>query len=206
MKERSGGTEGEPGRLRIGVSSCLIGENVRYDGGNRRHRFLADDLAAYVDWVSVCPEVELGLGVPREPIQLLRRPRGSFELWTRDTHRDLTAEMREWAARRLDELPELDGFVLKHRSPSCGISGARVFDTRDSLFQDGPHERTGRGLWAAALIERFPALPIVEDSALDDAGTRVLFVRRVLARHHRRVSNPIDVVHETELMQRVREA
>ena len=204
MKARTGGGHQEALRLRLGVSSCLLGDEVRHDGGHRRHRFLAEDLTPYVDWVRVCPEVELGLGVPREPIQLLRRPGNSFELWTRDTRRDLTADMHRWAEQRLDELPELDGFVLKHRSPSCGIAGARVFETHEALFTDGPHERTGRGLWAAALIARFPDLPVLEESALDDPGTRVLFVRRVLARHHRRVASPIDVDHEAELLRRAK--
>ena len=202
------GGAGDPScaRLRLGASSCLLGENVRYDGSHRRSRFLADDLAPYVEWVRVCPEVELGLGVPREPIQLLRQPGGRYELWTRDTRRDLTAKMNLWAEQRLDELPDLDGFVLKHRSPSCGISEARVFEDLEALSGDGPYQRTGRGLWATALIERFPDLPIAEESALEDRGARVLFVRRALARHRRRVSDPIDVIREAELMRRAGEA
>jgi uncharacterized protein YbbK (DUF523 family) len=207
IRDRAGDSVGAPShtRLRLGVSSCLLGENVRYDGGHRRSRFLADDLHPYVEWVGVCPEVELGLEVPRGPIQLLRKPGGRYELWTRDTRQDLTARMQGWADQRLGKLPELDGFVLKHRSPSCGISGARVFEDLEALFGDGPYERTGRGLWAAALVERFPDLPIADESTLDDRGARTLFVRRVLARHRRRVSDPIDTIREAELMRRAEE-
>jgi uncharacterized protein YbbK (DUF523 family) len=174
-------------RLRVGVSSCLLGERVRYDGDHARHDPLVDAFGPFVEWVRVCPEMELGLGVPREPISLLRVPgRSGPGLWTRDTRRDLTGAMREWAEERRETLADLDGYVLKERSPSCGLTGARVYETKEALFGDGPFDRSGRGLWAAALAERFPDLPLVEEPALDGAGGRRAFARALVAERRRR--------------------
>jgi uncharacterized protein YbbK (DUF523 family)/uncharacterized protein YbgA (DUF1722 family) len=152
--------EGETRRLRVGISACLLGERVRYDGGHKRHPFLTDVLGKHVEWVAVCPEVELGLGVPRPPIDLVETE-GATRLVVSSTGEDLTERMRAYAAWRAKGLAslELDGYVLKSKSPSCG---------RD------------RGLFARALAEAMPALPMEEESRLARAPARAHFVERLL--------------------------
>jgi uncharacterized protein YbgA (DUF1722 family)/uncharacterized protein YbbK (DUF523 family) len=164
--------------IRIGVSSCLLGSRVRYDGGHKRDPFLTDLLGAFVEWVPVCPEVELGLGVPRPSIRLVRGA-GGLQLVGEKTGEDHTAAMRAFAARRTRELERLDlsGYVLKKDSPSCGMERVRVWR------QDGKGSpaRDGRGVFAAALLERMPALPVEEEGRLHDPRLRESFVERVFA-------------------------
>lgn len=152
--------EGETRRLRVGISACLLGERVRYDGGHKRHRFLTDVLGKHVEWVPVCPEVELGLGVPRPPIDFVET-NGATRLVMSGTGEDLTDRMRAYAAWRAKGLAslELDGYVLKSKSPSCG---------------------RGRGLFAQALAEAMPALPMEEESRLARASAREHFAERLL--------------------------
>ena len=160
---------------RVGVSSCLLGDAVRYDGGHKRHAWLADVFGLDVEWVSVCPEVEIGLGIPREPIDLVRMPDGAVHLMTSNMGLDLTDRMRQFAVARIGALAAipLSGYVLKASSPSCGLSGVRVVGG----------DATGRGLFAAALVERCPDLPIVDERQLDDAAARGEFAARVFAYH-----------------------
>jgi uncharacterized protein YbbK (DUF523 family) len=174
-------SDGTSGRPRVGVSSCLLGEEVRYDGGHKRDSFLADVLGEIIEWVPVCPEVEMGLGVPRPPMQLVGLG-GDTRLVTPSTGADHTAAMSAWAARRLEELAALNlsGYVLKSRSPSCGLHGVPVFDL------DGESAGEGRGLFAAALATRFPDLPIAEENALADPHRRAGFLSQVLALHRSR--------------------
>jgi uncharacterized protein YbgA (DUF1722 family)/uncharacterized protein YbbK (DUF523 family) len=164
--------------IRLGVSSCLLGQKVRYDGGHKRDAFLTDLLARFVEFVPVCPELELGLGVPRESIHLVRRD-GEVRLVSVKTDKDLTREMRRWAARRLDPLEGLDlaGFVFKKDSPSCGLERVRVHGGAGV-------DKSGVGLFAAAVRERWPLLPVEEEGRLNDPRLRENFVERVFA-HHR---------------------
>ena len=169
-------TYSEDRRIRIGVSSCLLGEQVRYDGGHKRDPFLADVLAPYVAWVRVCPEVELGLGVPRETIQLVRRGR-EIHLITSESRRDLTRSMRAWARRKVQELSKerLSGFVLKSRSPSCGLKGVAVY------HQANRPSRDGRGLFAEALTNHFANLPVEEERSFEHPFRRENFIERAFA-------------------------
>lgn len=156
------------GRPLIGVSSCLLGAPVRYNGGHSRCRFLTDDLAPYVDWVPFCPEIEIGLGAPRETLRLT----GDGRLVNRSGTADHTAAM---AALPLPS--GLDGYVLKAKSPSCGIRSIPRYDA------DGrPADRRGRGVYAARLIEADPLLPVEDEGRLNDPGLREAFVERVFAR------------------------
>jgi uncharacterized protein YbgA (DUF1722 family)/uncharacterized protein YbbK (DUF523 family) len=165
--------EGEPRPLRVGISACLLGERVRHDGGHKRNAFLVDELGQRVEWVAVCPEVELGLGVPRPPMDLVRVG-DAVRLLVASTGEDLTESMRAYAAWRARGLASLglDGYVLKSKSPSCGLSRVPVRDDAGAV---------GRGLFADALAEAMPALPLEDEARLARAPVRAHFVERLLA-------------------------
>jgi uncharacterized protein YbgA (DUF1722 family)/uncharacterized protein YbbK (DUF523 family) len=163
-------------RIRIGVSSCLLGHEVRFDGGHKRDAFLVETFGRYVEWVPVCPELELGLGVPR-PTLRLQRDGEDVRLLMPSTGQDHTAAVRRFAERRVSELEALDlcGYVLKKDSPSCGMERVKIYDG------PGPPSRRGRGVFAAALLQRFPHLPVEEEGRLNDPQLRDNFVERVFA-------------------------
>jgi uncharacterized protein YbbK (DUF523 family) len=161
-------------RPKLGVSACLLGQKVRYDGGHKLDPFLADALGRYVEWVPVCPEVEMGLPVPRETMQLVGDP-AAPRLVTTETGVDYTERMQAWAAERLEQLAGmgLSGFVFKARSPSCGLLGVRIHGPGESP------EGSGRGLFADAFARRFPRLPVEEEDRLQDARLCAAFVERI---------------------------
>ena len=167
--------------VRIGISACLLGEEVRYDGGHKRDPFLTDILGPHVQWVPVCPEVEVGMGTPREPVNLYRSG-NELRMVTAHTGHDYTEAMNRWADARLDELAraDLSGYVLKSDSPSCGMERVKVFGL------DGVSARTGRGLFAEALLKRMPSLPVEDEVRLRDLRLRDDFLERVLAFRRRR--------------------
>jgi uncharacterized protein YbgA (DUF1722 family)/uncharacterized protein YbbK (DUF523 family) len=162
--------------IRVGISTCLLGQEVRWDGGHKREAFLTEVLAPYFEWVPVCPEVEIGMGIPREPVQLVRAGGALRMLGTR-SRRDWTAPMREYAERRVRALERLDlcGYVLKKDSPSCGMERVKVRDAK------GMAKRDGRGLFAEALLSANPALPVEEEGRLNDAVLRENWIERVFA-------------------------
>jgi len=165
--------------VRIGVSSCLMGRKVRYDGGHKRDAFLVETFGKFVEWVEVCPEVEVGLGTPREAIRLVRDG-DQVRLVGVESATDHTDRMRRWAAARVESLAgeALDGYILKRDSPSCGMERVKVYTL------GGMPSREGRGLFADALISRLPLLPVEEEGQLADPRLREHFVERVFA-HHR---------------------
>ena len=160
--------------LRIGISQCLLGDHVRYDGGHKRDVLLADTLSRQVEWVPVCPEVEAGLGVPREPMQL-EGTATSPRLVTITTKVDHTDTMARFSRRRVRELAALDlsGFVFKARSPSCGIGRVPLVSAQ------GVETPEGVGLFAQALIKRFPLLPVEDEDRLHDPQILKDFLKRV---------------------------
>jgi uncharacterized protein YbgA (DUF1722 family)/uncharacterized protein YbbK (DUF523 family) len=164
------------GTVRIGISSCLLGQEVRFDGGHKRDRFLTDTFGRFVEWVPVCPEVEAGFGTPREAMRLVNEA-GRVRLITVKTARDLTGTMERYARRRVEELARdaLCGYVLKKDSPSCGMARVKVYDAQRVPARDGV------GLFAAALRARHPFLPIEEEGRLVDPRIRDNFVERVFA-------------------------
>lgn len=172
----------EPSRIRIGISACLLGEEVRYNGGHKRDAFLTDTFGRYVEWVPVCPEVELGMGTPRPPIRLERigGTSQSPRLIMPSTGGDYTDAMREYAERRVAELArlDLDGYVLKKDSPSCGMKRVKVYHGAGAPSKDG------RGLFAGVLLTRLPDLPVEEEGRLNDPALRESFISRVFV-HHR---------------------
>jgi uncharacterized protein YbgA (DUF1722 family)/uncharacterized protein YbbK (DUF523 family) len=163
-------------RIRLGISACLLGDEVRFDGGHKRDPFLTNVLGPLVDWVKVCPEVEVGMGTPRESIRLVEDD-GRLRLLTVKSGIDHTTSMTAYAARRVAALDadDLCGYVLKKDSPSCGMTRVKVYDG------SGPGRRTGVGLYAQALLARFPHLPVEEEGRLLDPRLRENFIERVFA-------------------------
>jgi len=173
------------GPIRIGVSSCLLGDPVRFDGGHKRDAFLTDELAAFVEFVRVCPEVELGLGVPRPAIRL-ETEGGRVALVDPAHGADHTEAMIRLARQRVHQLERLalSGYVLKSDSPSCGMEGVEVWR------KGGQHPREGRGLFAAELMRRLPNLPVEDERRLRDESLRDRFLERVLAYHRLHAPSP----------------
>ncbi|MEU5884909.1 DUF523 and DUF1722 domain-containing protein [Spirillospora sp. NPDC047279] len=161
---------------RVAVSGCLLGEPVRYNAGHCRSRFLTQNLEPYVEWVSVCPEMEIGLGAPRPSLRLVGREGGDLRLVTRDGSADHTDAMVELADRRAAQLADLDGWVLKSRSPSCGPRGV----TRH-LENGNPADRRSRGVFAGRIMDALPATPVEEEGRLNDPVLREHFVERIFA-------------------------
>jgi len=155
---------------RVGVSACLLGEAVRYDGRHKRSRAVVDLIGPEVDWVAVCPEVEVGMPVPREPVVLTGAPPRMVGATTGTDHTDA---MLRFAEARIAALGPLDGYVLKSRSPSCGLEGV-------------PGSPAGSGLYAATLRRLRPDLPLVEEIALEDDIRRRDFLDAVRARRRGR--------------------
>lgn len=163
------------GRPRVGVSSCLLGAPVRYNGGHCRFRFLTEELSPYVDWLPVCPEAEIGLGVPRPTLRLQRRAGSDRVVGARDGS-DHTEELAAVADKHLDGLRRLDGYVLKHKSPSCGMFALPVFDEEGHRVGG-----RGRGAFTSRLAELVPGLPMEEQGRLSDPSLREAFVERLFA-------------------------
>ncbi len=161
-------------KIRLGISACLLGEPVRYDGGHKLDRFLRDVLGRYVEYIPVCPEVECGLPVPRESMHLAGDPDAPRLIGIRSKN-DHTERMREWAAGRVRELEteNLCGFIFKSNSPSSGMERIRVYDT------NGVARKTGTGLFARAFMEHFPHMPVEDEGRMHDLTIRENFIERV---------------------------
>lgn len=163
---------------RIGVSACLLGEPLRYDGGHLCNDFLTQTLGPHVEWTPVCPESEVGMGTPREPVRLVDDGSGLLRMKGVHSGADHADAMRSWASRRVEELVGLGlhGYVLTKNSPSCGLFRVKVYPS-----DAGPAARNGRGLFAEALTQRFPLLPVEEQGRLHDPRLRDNFIERVYA-------------------------
>ena len=160
--------------IRLGISTCLLGEKVRYDGGHKLNRFLTDTLGKYVQYVPVCPEVECGLSVPREPMHLVGDPRAP-RLVTFFTKQDHTERMVQWAHRRIIELKkeDLSGFIFKSNSPSSGMERVRIYNGK------GIAKKKGVGIFAQIFMECFPLLPVEDESRLHKPKIRENFIERI---------------------------
>jgi uncharacterized protein YbgA (DUF1722 family)/uncharacterized protein YbbK (DUF523 family) len=178
---------------RIGISRCLLGDQVRHDGGHKRDAFLVSTFGRFVEWVPVCPEVEAGMGTPREAIHLVASRDGVPSAAQRvrlvgvKSGQDWTDRMTTFSASRVRELvsASLDGYVLKKDSPSCGLERVRVHPPSPPAaarhVDAGRAARAGRGLFAEALVGAMPHLPIEEEGRLNDPSLRENFVERVFA-------------------------
>jgi uncharacterized protein YbgA (DUF1722 family)/uncharacterized protein YbbK (DUF523 family) len=164
--------------IRIGISSCLLGEEVRFDGGHKHDRYLTGTLGNYFEWVPVCPEVEVGLGTPRETIRLVQIGE-EVRLRSTKTDVDLTDQMKRYAKKRVASLgnDNLSGYIFKKDSPTCGMERVKLYQLK------GPGKRVGVGVFAAAFLERFPNLPAEEEGRLCDPRLRENWVERVFAYH-----------------------
>jgi len=163
-------------KIKLGISTCLLGENVRYDGGHKLDRFLTETLGEYVAYVPVCPEVECGLPIPRESMHLEGDPE-SPRLVTSRTKQDMTDRMVRWAKRRVVDLEREDvcGFIFKSNSPSSGMERVRVYDVK------GVPAKKGVGIFARIFMDQFPLIPVEDEGRLNDPEIRENFIERIFA-------------------------
>jgi uncharacterized protein YbgA (DUF1722 family)/uncharacterized protein YbbK (DUF523 family) len=161
-------------KIKLGISACLLGEEVRFDGGHKLDRFITETLGKFVDFVPVCPEVECGLGIPREAMHLVAAPDGP-RLVTVRTGVDHTERLLAWARKRVGELEreELCGFIFKSDSPSSGMERVKIYSGK------GMAAKTGVGLFAREFMHHFPLLPVEEEGRLHDPGLRENFLERL---------------------------
>ena len=160
--------------IRVGVSSCLLGQEVRYDSGHKKDRYLTDILDDYVEWVSVCPEVESGMPTPRPAMRLVEDGQ-NVRMAEIKTNIDHTTQMTKFSQLRVRKLRDqnLCGYILKKNSPSCGMTRVKIWKDK------GMPRRDGRGLYASALMDAYPNLPVEEEGRLHDAPLRENFIERV---------------------------
>lgn len=158
----------------VGISTCLLGEKVRYDGAGKLNHYIRDVLGQYVEFVSICPEVESGMGVPREAMRLVE-VKGDIRLLTRTTQRDMTGQLNTWMNKKISRISSvpLCGYIFKSGSPSCGLMRVKLYK------QQGGVTRKQTGLFAKSLTELFPVLPVEEEGRLNDSRLRENFIERV---------------------------
>ncbi|MBD1400275.1 YbgA family protein [Pelovirga terrestris] len=162
-------------KIRLGISSCLLGAQVRYDGGHQLDRFLRDVLGDYVEYVPVCPEVEVGLPIPRDTLRLVENAEQQVRLVFSRSGEDITERMEGWARERVRQLEkeQLDGFVFKAKSPSSGMERVKLYD------RNGVPKKVGVGVFARHFMEHFPLLPVEEDGRLNDPRLRENFITAI---------------------------
>jgi len=161
-------------KIKIGISSCLLGQKVRYDGGHKLDGFLSDTLGQHFNVIPICPETECGLGIPRETMRLTGK-RDAPRLVTRHSREDKTEIIVRWAQRRIlrKDMADLGGFIFKSRSPSCGMEKVKIYNARGAL------QGTGAGIFAGMIMKRFPLLPVEDEGRLRDEGGLGNFVERI---------------------------
>ena len=168
-----------PGKIPVGISSCLLGEAVRYDGGHRYHALINTQLAELFEFRPRCPEVAIGLGVPRSPIQLVRTDRGIRVRGVHNPNIDVTRALEVYGRCVAREFADICGYIFKARSPSCGIEGVMTWTEQGNQY--GPD---GTGAFAAALVSMLPELPVTDETRLQDPALRKQFIARVFACFH----------------------
>ena len=160
-------------KIEIGVSSCLLGEEVRYDGGHKRNVYITDTLTRYFDFKAICPEMAIGLGVPRPTIRLVAKDSGIRVVGVNDASIDVTDKLRSFSQDATAKLQTISGFILKKDSPSCGMERVRVYNSNEMP------EKRGRGIFADTLMKAWPNLPVEEEGRLMDPVLRENFIERV---------------------------
>ncbi len=185
-------------KITLGISSCLLGNEVRHDGGHKRNVYTTTTLAEYFTFRSYCPEMAIGLGVPRPTIRLTRSSDGIRLTGSDGPDLDVTEDMNKWSEGAIEGMHDLSGFILKNNSPSCGMERVRVYADK------GAPSRDGTGLFAAALISSMPWLPVEEEGRLNDPMLRENFIERVFVfyRWQRMMSEGLSVSSVMEFHQR----
>ncbi|MBT5483111.1 MAG: DUF1722 domain-containing protein [Gammaproteobacteria bacterium] len=163
-------------KIQVGISSCLLGDEVRYNGGHKHSALCTRDLSEYFDFVSVCPEVSIGLGVPRKPIRLVGDPSDPDIVGVANPEHNVTQPMKEFAREKVKELGDLSGYIFIKGSPSCGLFRVKVYN--ESGF---PQQEMGRGVYAKVVTDTYPLLPVEEAGRLMDPVLRENFITRVFA-------------------------
>ncbi len=163
--------------IRVGISSCLLGEHVRFDGGHKRDAYIVGTLGPYFELVPVCPEMAIGLGAPRQPIRLVGDPGQPRVVGTRDPDLDVTAALEALGRKMGRELSDISGYLLKRGSPSCGMERVKVYN------RNGMPGGRGSGVYARCLMEQQPLLPVEEEGRLGDPVLRENFIQRVFIYH-----------------------
>ncbi|MDA9908925.1 DUF523 and DUF1722 domain-containing protein [Gammaproteobacteria bacterium] len=163
-------------KIQVGISSCLLGDEVRYNGGHKHSALCTRDLSEYFDFVSVCPEVSIGLGVPRKPIRLVGDPSDPDIVGVANPEHNVTQPMKEFAREKVKELDDLSGYIFIKGSPSCGLFRVKVYN--ESGF---PQQEMGRGVYARVVTDTYPLLPVEEAGRLMDPVLRENFITRVFA-------------------------
>lgn len=163
-----------PDRIRIGISSCLLGERVRYDGNHKQDSFIRETLGRVFDFIAVCPEVAIGMGVPRPPIRLTGDPQSPRVVGVQDPALDVTAALTAYGRRMALELDGISGYIFKGKSPSCGLRRVKVYG-------GGAPSMRGTGVYAREIVQRRPLLPAEEEGRLGDPVLRENFIARVFA-------------------------
>ncbi|MBV4412362.1 DUF1722 domain-containing protein [Enterobacteriaceae bacterium YMB-R22] len=166
-------------KIPVGISACLLGEEVRFDGGHKRLAFAVQSLSPWVEFEPVCPEVAIGLPVPRPALRLVNTPHGDIALRFSDGREgELTEQMQRYARARVERFDHLCGYIVCAKSPTCGMERVRVYEPESKN-----NRKTGRGLYTAELMTRFPWMPVEEDGRLHDPELRENFMERICALH-----------------------
>lgn len=160
----------------LGVSACLLGKHVRYDGGHKKNNFILSSLSNEIDFESVCPEVEAGFGIPRSTMQLRQKGKEVRLVFSKDPEKDVTDQLLEYSEEKIINLANLDGFILKKDSPSCGAFRVPVV-----INKEGFRKKEGTGLFAKILMDRYPLMPVEEEGRLNDSALCENFFERVYA-------------------------
>lgn len=161
-----------PDKIPIAVSSCLLGQEVRYDGGHKHNGYLTQTLGRYFEYIPFCPEVAIGLGIPRPPIRLVHVGGQIRAQGVKDPQLDVTAQLQDYAHEVVPQLAGVCGYILKRASPSCGMERVKVYSNNNIYGSDS-------GIYAAALMQAMPELPIEEEGRLMDPVLRENFIERV---------------------------
>jgi uncharacterized protein YbgA (DUF1722 family)/uncharacterized protein YbbK (DUF523 family) len=161
--------------IRVGVSSCLLGQEVRFDAGHRRESFVADVLSRYFELLPVCPEVAIGLGVPRQPIRLVGEAGAPRAVGTRTPELDVTDRLAAYGQQMADRLGGISGYIFKSKSPSCGLFRVKVYGA------NGYASKSGTGIYAREIAKALPLVPLEEEGRLNDPALRENFIERVYA-------------------------
>lgn len=165
------------------ISSCILGNNVRYDGGNKLDQWVAVDMAKFFDFKSVCPEVMMGMSIPREPVNLVKKNPDDIRMVSIKTKIDHTENALNVANNIVQTEMDICGAILQKKSPSCGVERVKLYNEKDELLITEKNSPLHRGLFAKTLIEKRPMLPVIDSGRLHDKHERDNFLRRVMAYH-----------------------